>query len=276
MHQVRFRGALRASLLAPALAAMLLLGACRLVGVESQVDPAAARVRAELTDLQSDPALASRAPMAINEAEQAVRAAEKAQSDKQLAAHLVYVAGRKVETARLLAQARYAEDQLKSLAEQRAQVQLAARTREADRAKAQVQLLLQQLAQLQSRQTQRGLEFTLGDVLFAVGKADLAPGAASNLGKLAEFLAAQPDRRVTIEGYTDSRGSKTLNQQLSQARANSVKAFLVDHGVDGDHITAVGRGDADPVASNSTPEGRQQNRRVEVTVENSPEPSAPG
>ncbi len=245
--------------------------------------------RAKLTQLQSDPQLATRAPVAIKEAEAAVVAAEKPQEDKALAQHLVTLADRKVETAKALAQTRLAEDQRKTLSEQRETARLDSRTREADAARGdaaaarseadasrqsadaarlEAEALQRQIAELNAKTTERGLVVTLGDVLFATGKSDLKGGAVSNLAKLAAFLNQYQDRTVIIEGYTDSVGGDDYNQGLSQRRADSVRAYLVQQGVSSVRLTAAGMGEGSPVAGNDTSTGRQQNRRVEVIIAN--------
>jgi outer membrane protein OmpA-like peptidoglycan-associated protein len=108
----------------------------------------------------------------------------------------------------------------------------------------------------------------LGDVLFETGRAELKGGAAANLGKLAAFLSQYPERSVIIEGHTDSVGSESYNQGLSERRADSVKAYLLSQGIAATRLTAVGKGEAVPVASNDTNTGRQMNRRVEVIIAN--------
>ena len=107
---------------------------------------------------------------------------------------------------------------------------------------------------------------TLGDVLFEFGKADLTAQAAPRLDKLAKFLAEFPNRKLLIEGYTDSVGTANFNQTLSERRAAAVQSALVTRGVAADRITARGYGKEYPVADNSSPEGRAMNRRVEIVI----------
>jgi outer membrane protein OmpA-like peptidoglycan-associated protein len=114
----------------------------------------------------------------------------------------------------------------------------------------------------------------LGSVLFRSGGAELLPGAASSLAATADALNAQPTRSITIEGFTDSTGTVNGNEVLSQARAESVRAFLVSRGVDQARVRAVGIGQARPVADNATAEGRANNRRVEIVLGPNP-PAAP-
>jgi outer membrane protein OmpA-like peptidoglycan-associated protein len=128
--------------------------------------------------------------------------------------------------------------------------------------------LERQIAELNARETDRGLVVTLGDLLFATGKSDLTGGAGPNLDKLAAFLGEYPDRTVLIEGHTDSVGSEESNYFLSQRRADSVKSYLVSRGVQANRLTTSGLGQGSPVASNDSATGRQQNRRVEVIISN--------
>lgn len=251
----------------------------------------AAEARTKLTRLQADPNLAQRAPAALKDAEAAVNTAEQpvSKSEAALGAHRVYIADRKVEIAMARASTRYAEDQRAKIASDRDKARLDARTQEADAAKiaadaakldasaarsdadaaAQKAKDLQlQIDALQAEATDRGLVLTLGDVLFATGKSDVKVGATSNLNKLVTFLNKYPDRTVQIEGYTDSVGSEDSNQGLSQRRAESVKAYLVQQGIAGSRLTAVGMGESQPVASNDTQSGRQQNRRVVAVIDN--------
>ncbi|HWV14263.1 MAG TPA: OmpA family protein [Cellvibrio sp.] len=240
-----------------------------------KVPQGAIDARNKLTQLQSDPQLASLAPVAIREADEAVRAAEKPTKDKPLSNHLILLADRKVDTASALAQARFLEDQRKGFSEQRALDQLSSRTQEAEAAKAdanaarqQADNLQREIAELNAKATERGLVVTLGDLLFETGKADLKGGAAANLSKLSAFLTQHVNRGVIIEGHTDSVGSESFNMGLSQRRADSVKAYLLAQGVAADRVVAVGKGETTPVASNDSASGRQMNRRVEVIISN--------
>lgn len=123
-------------------------------------------------------------------------------------------------------------------------------------------------ADLQAKQTERGLVLTLGDILFDLNKAELKPGAQPALSKLAQFLREYPERTLLVEGFTDSTGSEGHNQELSEDRANSVRQALMSQGLAAERIQTTGFGEARPVASNETAAGRQQNRRVEVVISN--------
>jgi outer membrane protein OmpA-like peptidoglycan-associated protein len=105
-----------------------------------------------------------------------------------------------------------------------------------------------------------------GDVLFDTGSSSLAPGAYSRLDQLAASLTRYPDTDVIVRGHTDGAGSETFNQTLSEQRADSVRRYLIGKGVAQARVTSVGFGESMPLATNSTPEGRQQNRRVEIEL----------
>jgi len=259
------------------------------------------QVRAKLTALQSEPTLANRAQVAIKDAEGAVVLAEMTEKDLVLAAHRVYIADRKVDTARALAETSFSEQERTALNEQAEKARLDSRTREADVAKTdalvaraesaeqkvaansarsdadaaqlaanasqlQAAELQRQLEVLQARPTDRGLVLTLGDTLFATGKSEIKSGATANLDRLTAFMNEYPKRTAAIEGFTDSMGSDEMNQSLSERRADAVKRYLIDQGVGSARLTSTGRGESSPVADNESAAGRQQNRRVEVVI----------
>jgi outer membrane protein OmpA-like peptidoglycan-associated protein len=119
---------------------------------------------------------------------------------------------------------------------------------------------------LKAKPTDRGLVLTLGDVLFETGSATLSPGAGRNMDRLVQFLTEHPERMVQIDGFTDSIGTDSFNQDLSQHRADAVRYQLVSRGISSTRIGTQGYGKAYPVASNSESSGRQLNRRVEVVI----------
>jgi len=185
--------------------------------------------------------------------------------------HLAYLARRHADAGQARVDEASARQEMASAQDERNRILLSARTQEAQNAKAQAQSAQQQLADaqrqlqdMQAKQTERGMVITLGDVLFDTNKATLKPGADQRIERLASFLQNNPNERLIIEGYTDSTGSEEYNEQLSQRRAQSVADALTAKGVPASRFETIGRGEALPVASNSTPAGRQQNRRVEV------------
>ncbi len=129
---------------------------------------------------------------------------------------------------------------------------------------AQLQDMQAQMSALNARKTERGMVVTLGDVLFSTGQSRLQGDGERTMDKLAAFLRRYPQRTAAIEGYTDSVGSESSNQALSDRRANAVMDALVGLGVPGNRLRSRGFGEASPVASNDTAEGRQMNRRVEL------------
>jgi outer membrane protein OmpA-like peptidoglycan-associated protein len=143
-----------------------------------------------------------------------------------------------------------------------AQLQQAVRDREELRAR-----LLQQFnLVLETRDTARGLVVNMSDVLFDSGKFTLRPLAREKLAKISGIVLAYPSLRLAVEGNTDSVGTESFNQQLSEQRAEGVRNYLTKQGVPESSTTATGFGKNRPIASNDTSEGRQQNRRVELVV----------
>jgi outer membrane protein OmpA-like peptidoglycan-associated protein len=135
-----------------------------------------------------------------------------------------------------------------------------------DDAMAQRKQLENELRSLEAKQSDRGVVLTLGDILFETGKSALMPGAKRTINILAEFLKKHPKRNILIEGFTDSVGSDSYNMNLSRKRALAVRAALTVRGVLSERIATKGYGERFPVAGNKTEAGRQQNRRVEVTI----------
>jgi outer membrane protein OmpA-like peptidoglycan-associated protein len=148
---------------------------------------------------------------------------------------------------------------LDNAAKQTAQLQ-------ADKAELRVQLLSQFNAILQTRDTARGLIVNMSDVLFDTGKFSLRPLAREKLAKVAGIVSGHPGLRLDVEGHTDNVGGDDYNQQLSEQRGESVRGYLTDQGMAAGSVTARGFGKTQPVASNDTAGGRQQNRRVELVI----------
>jgi outer membrane protein OmpA-like peptidoglycan-associated protein len=137
---------------------------------------------------------------------------------------------------------------------------------ETDKAELRGQLLLQFNAILQTRDTARGLIVNMSDVLFDTAKFRLRPEAREKLAKVAGIVSGHPGLRLEVEGHTDSVGGDDYNQKLSEERGGSVRDYLVGQGMTGTSVSSKGFGKTQPVASNETASGRQQNRRVELVI----------
>jgi outer membrane protein OmpA-like peptidoglycan-associated protein len=172
------------------------------------------------------------------------------------------------EQARASAEAaKQAADAAKAAADAEAQ-QARARAQQAEQEKnALRERLREQLSViLETRETARGLIVNVSDVLFDTASATLKPGAREKLARVAGILAAHPDLMIEVEGHTDSVGGDDYNQRLSERRAESVRAYLVQQKIPPTALDAEGFGESRPVATNDTSAGRQQNRRVELVV----------
>src|SRR5581483_9913043 len=184
------------------------------------------------------------------EAEAARQAAEDAQRKMQDAQNQLALAEQQRQQAEEQTQQAQRQTQ-----EAQCQTQQAIQEKEQMRAR-----LLAQLNQvLETRDTARGLIVSMPDVLFDFNKYTLKPEARERLAKISGIVEAYPDLKLDVEGHTDSIGSDEYNLQLSEKRANSVRAFLISNGVRPDHVSAEGLGKADPVADNSTASGRKLN-----------------
>jgi outer membrane protein OmpA-like peptidoglycan-associated protein len=253
-----------------------------------QPTPELVEARAAYQRAQNGPAVQAN-PAGLYEAKRALDAAERKQDDdpgSDEAKNLAYIADRKVllaeANARLaLAQAEeqngrntLAQMQASELSQARGQLsqqsQMMAGERKArEEADQRAKDALDKLSSIASiKQDQRGFVLTLtGSVLFATNKSELMPAARQRLTEVAKALKQVEGRHIVVDGFTDSTGSDERNMKLSQERADAVKTFLVSRGVKEDMITAEGRGKQDPVASNATPDGRANNRRVEIVIE---------
>lgn len=226
----------------------------------AQLDEATASLPALADDLDKDKAERARASIVRIDA---LIAAARANAQTAIAKD-------RAANAAVANQQRLAESQ--SQAEQaradaaRAQQDAAVAQADAAKAQADAEAARKQLADLQLKQTALGATLVLQDVVFETGKAELKPGAEARLRPLAQYLQTNTAVKIRIDGHTDAQGSDASNQQLSQARAAAVRTALSGMGVDGARIEAVGHGESEPVADNKTAPGRQQNRRVEITL----------
>lgn len=209
------------------------------------------------------------------EANAAQRNAEAAQRNADASQRQSEASQRQSEASR-----RSAEDsQRQSEAAQRnaeaSQRESEASQRQAMDAEARSRQLEAQLKEMDAKKTARGLVITLGDVLFDTNKADLRSGGMHGVQKLADVLKQYPQRNVLVEGFTDSTGTSSYNQDLSERRAGAVRTLLMDTGISADRIANRGYGQTFPVASNATSAGRQLNRRVEIIISDDDKMIAP-
>jgi OOP family OmpA-OmpF porin len=219
------------------------------------------------------------ASVPLYEAGRTLKNAEMATSEDETN-HLAYMAEKQTAIAVVTANQKLAEAERQKLAKEKDQIVLEQKERQARKARgeaeeyqkraesalAQTKKLEQELSALKAEKTDRGYVLTLGDVLFATGKAELMSGAQRTIDQLADFLNKYPTKNVSVEGHTDSVGNEDYNLMLSQRRAESVRFAIMARGISSDRITAKGLGELYPVASNDTPAGRQQNRRVEILI----------
>jgi outer membrane protein OmpA-like peptidoglycan-associated protein len=232
------------------------------------------QARAEVQTLAADPMAQQAASRDLDQARASLNQADSAFQQKRPPEHvnqLAYLALRHAQAGEARISESRARQQVAKAQEERNSIQLHAREHETQAAKAEAATARNELASarqelndLQAKQTDRGMVMTLSDVLFDTGKATLKPGAARDLDRLAQALKDNQSTRVKIEGYTDSVGSDSYNQELSERRARAVADALQSRGVPADRYQIEGLGKEFPVATNDTPAGRQQNRRVEI------------
>jgi len=276
------------------------LGACSSVRTTSLLD----QTRVDYRAAQNNPSVTRYAPLEMKQAGEAMDQANAASDHSDSAEKidkLAYLAKQKIALTQEAAKQKSAEAEIATSTKERDQMRLAQRTNEADKAKADSQQANQvaqaaldeaaaagrrtddaqranrdaqaraaqleaQLADLSAKKTERGIVITLGDVLFAVDVARLNPDGMRTAQKLADVLKQNPTRTVLVEGYTDSTGTATHNQDLSERRAGAVRSALQEMGVAGGRVTVRGYGQSNPVASNDTQQSRQLNRRVEILL----------
>jgi len=266
----------------------LALGACATM---PESNPALESARAAVQTAEMDPNVNKYAPLDLDRAKKDLSAAEQAALDHRDAdvAQAAYLAAQNARIAQAHGAAKADDARVAAGQTERDRIMLASRTREAENAKAaaansaavaavalnqrdqaneETARVQAELDAMKATPTPRGLVLTLGDVMFDTGRAELKSGGARKIEQVAQFLTEHPDRRVQIDGFTDSVGSDSFNEDLSQRRADAVKAALVSRGVAPARIGTEGYGKAYPVASNNDSGGRQLNRRVEVVIGN--------
>jgi outer membrane protein OmpA-like peptidoglycan-associated protein len=273
---------MRTKTMKPAIAATFLaaIAACQTVPPQNA---AMQNARSAYQAASANPAVVRYAPIELEQARTSLERAESEYRDdprSETAGHLAYLAARRAEVATARASQRAADERIEAVSAERERVLLEARTREAERARQQAavqealaleaegraQDLQRQMQELQARESSRGMVVTLQDVVFDTGSATLRAGAYRTLQQLATVLRQHPERRLRVEGFTDSQGSEEYNRALSERRATAVRDALVGLGVAPDRVEVRGFGEAFPVASNENAAGRQLNRRVEILL----------
>ncbi len=192
--------------------------------------------------------------------------AARAQSDAQRQAAMLQEQQARDAAAQSAAQAAQSAQQAQDAQAQAQQAQQLAAQSERDKQELRAKLLQQFNRVLETRDTVRGLVVNIGDVLFDTGRYTLRSPAREALAKLSGIVLAYPGLRLQVEGHTDSTGTASFNQKLSEQRAGTVRDYLVQQGLDTNSISAAGLGEDNPIAENTTAAGRQKNRRVEIIV----------
>lgn len=255
------------------------------------------QTRSEYQAAQNSPNVGRYAPLEMKQATDALALADVAARNREnddTIDNLAYLAKQKIALTQEVAKQKSAEAGIASAGDLRDQMRLDQRTSEADQAKASAEKAKQatqaaqdqtalanqnnqaaqdratkleaQLADLSAKKTDRGMVITLGDVLFGTDLSRLNPDGMLTAQKLADVLQQNPERHVLIEGFTDSTGSNSHNQALSERRATSVQRALLELGVTRDRVSVRGYGEEYPVAANDTADNRQLNRRVEIVL----------
>jgi outer membrane protein OmpA-like peptidoglycan-associated protein len=264
----------------------LALGACVSM---PQPNAALETARVAVQTAEADPNVNKFAPVDLDRARKDLSIAEDASLHHRDAEvdQPAYLATQNARLAQAHGAAKADDARVAAGQTERDQIVLASRTREAanarasaanskvvadaalgqrDQANQETARVQAELDALKATPTPRGLVMTLGDVLFDTGRAELKSGAGRKIDQLAQFLVEHPDRRVQIDGFTDSVGTDSYNEDLSQRRADAVKAALINRDVQPSRIGTEGYGKAYPVANNTDSGGRQLNRRVEVVI----------
>jgi len=215
------------------------------------------------------------------DAEQQAQQSQLAAQQAQLAAQQAQAAAAQQAAARAQADAAAAEAEARAQkardAQQAAELSAQQAAQQAEQVRERLRQQLNQV--LQTTETARGLIVNMSDVLFDFNKYTLKPETREKLAKVSGILLAYPSLKLQVEGYTDNIGSDEYNQKLSEQRAGSVRDYLVSQSVADANVTAQGLGKSDPIADNSTSQGRAQNRRVELVVSGAAigiDQSAPG
>jgi len=237
---------------------------------QAELDTVTARAARDTAERDAQSAATARTAAELDSRTAAAgqAAAVRAAADADAARSAADAARIQAEGARAAAEAQALQaDTARRAAELQAQqAQGVAAQSEQDKIVLREQLREQLNVILDTRETARGLIVNLSDVLFDTGSASLKPGAREKLARVSGILVSHPGLRLEVEGHTDGVGTDSYNQALSERRAESVRAYLVAQKIASTSVGAVGFGKGQPVATNGTAAGRQQNRRVELVV----------
>jgi outer membrane protein OmpA-like peptidoglycan-associated protein len=284
-----------------ALAVAVLLGACSSLPTSTSL---LEQTHSDYRMAQASPNVNRYAPLELKQAGDALARADASANDKDKPAkvdELAYLARQKIALTHEVANQKFAEAEVLRTGKESDALRLQQRSNEADTAKAKAVAAQQdamvaqgdaadaqrktdearrvameaqarnlqleaQLADLAAKKTERGMVITLGDVLFGTDQARLTPEGLRTAQKLADVLQQNPQRKVLVEGFTDSTGSSGHNQELSDRRATAVRTALAGMGIANDRVATRGYGEAHPVSGNDTAQNRQMNRRVEIVL----------
>ncbi|HEY9120631.1 MAG TPA: OmpA family protein [Marinobacter sp.] len=225
--------------------------------------------RAAYEEIKGDPNVARSGDRELRSAQQQLSRAESlAEEGAEIVKieHAAYLANRHAQIAAEQGRRAELQQQINSAEERRRKLELQMSSNKAAQARREAEELRLQMEAMQAEQTDRGMVLTLGDVLFDLNQAELKASGEATVRRLAEFMKEYEERRVRVEGYTDSTGEASYNQKLSERRAEAVRDALVSMGISWDRVATKGFGEEYPVASNDSSGGRQQNRRVEIVI----------
>lgn len=260
-------------ILQPALTASLVSIALVACGSAPKQNDSLEQARQAYEQASQDVTLVKHAPEELDQARDALNVADtrwRKDEDKTSVEHFSYLATQRVRIAQMISKSNEMDRELEDMALERRSITLDLREAELLKARQEASELQRQMAALQAEKTERGMVLTLGDVLFDINEATLAPGASRNIAKIASFMRSYPERQAVIEGHTDSMGDDNYNLDLSRSRALAVRQALIEEGVSAARISTQGFGEALPVASNASSAGRQENRRVEIIFPDAP------
>lgn len=270
-------------------AAMIVLSGCSSTGMNNEMVSSAEQ---HFNQTAGPNTVREYAPLKYEQAKeslQKLKSAAENDADESRLEHLAYMSRKHSEIALQQAKLKKAEKSIQQAEVNRKDLLLALKSDDLEQTKQRAEQLASEKQQAQSqleqmkaknsqmakllnelkaKETERGLVLTLDSILFELNKATLKSGSERSVEKLAEFLKSYPDRNLLVEGFTDSTGEESYNQQLSRDRAEAIQSELIAKGVSPDRIEIKGYGEQFPVATNDTRAGRQMNRRVEVIVAN--------